>query len=101
MVNSGRPTHSAMLGESVVLLQASGCRIDRTANGVAGHQKFNSPVLLTSGRGIVGSYRQCVAETSGRNRIRRYALLNQIVAHRTGTILRQSLVHGIAAHIVG
>src|SRR5579863_3710035 len=79
------------------LAQASGGRVDRVADGIAGHKKFNSPVLLTARGAIVGRYRQTVAETSGRDRTRRYSLLHQVVAHRSGTILRQGLIHGVAA----
>ena len=82
------------------LAQASGGRVDRVADGFAGDEKFHSPVLLTTCGVIVGGYRQGVAETSGGNRIRRDSLLHQVVAHRAGTILRQRLVHGIAADIV-
>ena len=45
------------------LLQASSGRVDRIADGVAGYEKFHSPVLLPAGGVIVGGYRQSVAET--------------------------------------
>src|SRR6266852_5421879 len=37
----------------LALAQASCCRVDRAAYGFAGHEKFNSPVLLPSGGVIV------------------------------------------------
>ena len=38
---------------TLALAQASCCRIDRMADGFAGHKKFNSPVLLPASRVIV------------------------------------------------
>ena len=84
-----------------LLAQASCGRINRTADGFAGYEKLNSPVLLPTGGVIVGGYRQTVAETSRRNRIRRHSFSHKVVAHGFGTILRQGLIHGVAAHIVG
>jgi hypothetical protein len=45
------------------LLQASGR--DRVANGVAGNNKFNSPILLAAARVIVGCHWRCVTEAFG------------------------------------
>ena len=47
---------------TLALLQASCGRVDRVADGFAGHEKFHSPVLLPAGGVIVGGYRQSVAE---------------------------------------
>jgi hypothetical protein len=44
------------------LLQASGRRVDRVANGFAGYEKFYSAVLLPSGGAVVGGHGQSVAE---------------------------------------
>src|SRR6202047_171095 len=41
----------------LALAQAACCRVNRAAYGFAGHEKFNSPVLLPSGGNIVGGYR--------------------------------------------
>ena len=45
------------------LLAQASCR--RIADGFAGHEKFNSPVLLPAGGIIVRGDRQSVAEASG------------------------------------
>ena len=47
----------------LALAQAACCRVNRAAYGFAGHEKFNSPVLLPASRTIVGGYGQGVAET--------------------------------------
>ncbi len=47
------------------LLQASGCRVNRAADGFAGNEKFNSAVLLPSGGVVVGGYGRSVAEACG------------------------------------
>jgi hypothetical protein len=72
---------------TLALLQASRCCIV-VADGFAGNEKFNSSVLLPPRGVIVGRYWQRVAEASGADRIRRYALLHEVVAHRAGAILR-------------
>ena len=50
-------------------------RIGRAADGFAGYDKFDSPVLLPAGSVIVRGYRQRVAETLGGDRIRRHSLV--------------------------
>ena len=52
---------------SNALAQASRGRIERFADGFAGNEQFNSPVLLTAGGIIVGGNRQTIAKASGRN----------------------------------
>ena len=64
---------------TLALAQASSCH--RAADGVAGYEKFHSPILLPASRIIVRGYRQSVAETLCADRVRRNALLHQIVAH--------------------
>src|SRR5580704_17000174 len=86
---------------AIPLLQASRSRIDRVADGVAGHKKLHSPVLLPAGGVIVGGYRQSVAEAFCADGIARYAFLHQVIAHRSGPVLRQGLIHGIAADVIG
>ncbi len=49
---------------TLVLLQASGLRIDRVSDRVAGYEQFHSPVLLPAGGVVVRGHRQGVAETS-------------------------------------
>ena len=49
---------------TLVLLQASGLRIDRVSDRIAGYEQFHSPVLLPAGGVVVRGYRQGVAETS-------------------------------------
>ena len=83
------------------LAQAAGLCVRRVADGIAGDQKFHSPVLLSSGGVIVRSYGQSVAETFGCDRIHRDPLLHQVVTHRAGAVFRQRLIHLISAHIVG
>jgi hypothetical protein len=48
-----------------LLAQASRCRVYRAADGFARDEKFHSPVLLATGRGVVGSHWQAVPEASG------------------------------------
>src|SRR6478672_2911595 len=62
-----------------LLAQASCRRIN--ADSFAGNEKLNSPVLLPATGIIIRGYWQGAAETFGRNRTRRYALLHQIIAY--------------------
>ena len=50
---------------SLALAQASCCRVDLATDGFAGHEKFHSPILLSTSGVIVGRYRQSVTEASG------------------------------------
>jgi hypothetical protein len=86
---------------SAALLQASSLRVYRVADGFAGNEKFHSAVLLSSRGVIVRSYCQGVAKTFGCNRISRDSLLHQIVAHRGSAVLREGLIHLVAADLVG
>src|ERR1700693_4601149 len=83
------------------LLQASGLRVDRVADRITGHEKFHSPVLLSTCRVIIRSNSQSVAKASSRDGIGRDSLSHQVVTHRAGAVLRQGLIHLIAAHVVG
>ena len=59
------PELGVRLGSFNPLAQASSRRIDWVADGFAGHEKLDSPVLLPAAGIIVGGNRQSVAETSG------------------------------------
>src|SRR5438270_4067415 len=82
------------------LTQVPGRCVDWVADGLAGYQKLNSPVLLPSGGVAVGCYRQRVAKPLCRNGLSRDSLLYEIVAHRVGAILGKFLVYLIGTHIV-
>jgi len=65
----GRSSYTAAISVAIrlptALAQASGSRIGWIADGLAGDEKFHSPVLLTAAGVVVGGYRQRVAEASG------------------------------------
>src|SRR6202022_1668263 len=63
------------------LAQASCRRVYRVADSLAGYEKFDSPVLLSTCCAIVRGYSQGVAETSGSDRIHRDPLLHQVVTY--------------------
>src|SRR5579872_1103847 len=86
---------------AAALLQTSCGDWSRVADGVAGYDQFDSAVLLPSGRAIVRGHGQSIAEAFRAHGIGSDALLYEVSANRTGTILRQSLVHDIAADVIG
>ena len=59
------PELGVRLGSFNPLAQASSRRTDWVADGFAGNEKFDSPVLLPAAGIVVRGYRQSVAEASG------------------------------------
>lgn len=66
---------------ALALLQASGLRVDRAADGFAGDEKLDSPVPLPSRGVVVCGYGKAVAKAPGCDRIARDSLLHQVVTH--------------------
>ena len=74
----------ARAGESScirALVQAARRRIHWLAYRLARYEKFDSPVLLATGRVVVGGHGRAIAEAFCGNRVRRYALLYQVITH--------------------
>src|SRR5580704_837299 len=74
---------------------------DRSSDDVAGDDHLHAAILLTSFHRIIGCNRLRLTESSRRHRRQGNVLLCQVIPHCTGSLFREFLIHGIAAHAVG
>ena len=82
------------------LAQATRRYIGRAADGLAGYEQLNSPILLPAGRAVVRRCWKGVAKALRRDGRCAHALLHKISAYRVRAILRQPLVHGIGTDVI-
>ena len=84
-----------------LLAQGSYRCVGWTADGIAGYEKFHSPVLLPSGRAFIRGYWRGATKPFCTNGVCCHTLLHQVIPYRSRAILRELLIHFGAANIVG